>query len=149
VLYDEARDLAPHPGACLIGCAEMEADVDARIQDFVHSLAEGRSEARRGRVSRAGCDDRDSGIVAEQQRQDGGHRAAVGGVRRRLLRMLVRGDQWLPGLVCHGAIVPVFVTALNGRNRAPEVVGVFRVEAGDACVCAGQWNDAEVMSRNV
>ena len=48
MIHNEACHLSSHPRAGLVRCAEVETDVDARVDHFVDSFTEGRPEAWSG-----------------------------------------------------------------------------------------------------
>src|SRR5438132_11731105 len=72
--------------------------------------------------------------IAEQSLERRRHRAADRAVSRGILRMRGRGEERLPQRIRLREVIPADRAPSDYREGPPEVVGVFRVPAGDVCI---------------
>ena len=107
----------------------MDAAVDTAQACLVSRLAEAGEVAHH--VGQRGRGGGKRGVVAKGGNQDARRRGAEGGVARDITGVRRCDQQRGPVGVDRGGGIAVQVSALDGGDRAPHVVGVFGVPAGD------------------
>src|SRR5262249_37589077 len=125
---------APEGHPVLAGAAEMDARIDARIRALARRLREAR-ERPGDYLDRLPARDGETGLISAQHAGERNRcRRAERALRRRVVRDRRRVLIAVPGGITGRRVVAVAVALANGRDRAPEVVDVTDLPAGDVRV---------------
>ena len=130
--HNEPRHLAAHRRPVFVGRPVVNPRIDPRVDHFLDPLAQPGPVALEAGSRRTDGDNRRAWLVTKEQLQHRGHRAAVGGVPRQVLRMLRCRKQRRPGGITLGPDVVVRIAVLDRRDRSPEIERVIRLPADDA-----------------